>query len=153
MQDEQFRSPELCGGIKLQSPKKTTTIRDALRATAGLAVETPTAVSIDKEAGAEGRKQLPSRRPDLAALRTKATALYGAPAAAALPSIDASFKFGPTESDREFYYLHVEPLLEHASALLDRCQSYRAKWDEIRTAHWKIGLEFEQFLQLDQIAD
>ncbi len=137
----------------MQSPKKTTTIRDALRATAGLAVETPTAVSIDKEAVAEGRKQLPSRRQDLAALRTKATALYGAPATSALPSIDASFKFAPAESDHEFYYLHVEPLLEHAATLLDRCECYKAKRDELQAAEWKIGLEFQQFLQLDQIAD
>jgi hypothetical protein len=137
----------------LQSPKKTTTIRDALRATAGLAVETPTPVSVDKEAIAEGRKQLPSRLQDMAALRTKATEIYGGPTQAALASIDASFKFAPAESDRELNYLQVEPLLEHSSALLDRCQSYRSQRDELQAADWKLRLEFQQFLQIDRIAD
>ncbi len=137
----------------MQSPKKTTTVRDALRATAGLAVETPTPVSIDKEAVAEGRKQLPSQRQDLAALKTKAAELYGRPVAAPLLPIEASFKFTPAESDREFNYLHVEPLLLHACALLERCETYRSKRDELQAAGWKLRLELQQFLQLDQIAD
>ncbi len=136
----------------MQSPKKTTTIKDALRATAGLAVETPTAVSIDKDAVAEGRKPLPSKQPDLAALKTRAEEAYGS-IAAALPFIEASFKFAPAESDREFNYLHVEPLLDHVCALLDRCQSYRSKRDELQAADWQLRVEFQQFLQLDRIAD
>ncbi len=137
----------------MQAPKKTTTIRDALRATAGVAVQTPTTVSMDKDALAEGRKPLPSRLQDLAVLRKKATEMYGLPPTAALEAIDASFRFAPLESDREFNYLHVEPLLEHVSELLDRCQSYRAKRDECQIAAWKLSVEFRQFLQLDRIAD
>jgi len=67
------------GAAPLPAPKETTTIKDALSGTAGLAVETPTSVSVDKEAVAEGRKQLPSKLQDLAGLRTKATEIYGGP--------------------------------------------------------------------------
>lgn len=36
---------------------------------------------------------------------------------------------------------------------MDRCQSYRSQRDELQAAEWKQRLEFQQFLQLDRIAD
>lgn len=47
----------------MQSPKKTTTVKDTLRTRSGLPIEAPTPVSIQKDAVDEGRKPLPSRRP------------------------------------------------------------------------------------------
>jgi len=139
----------------MQGPKKTTNIKDALRAKAGLNVEEPTPVSIDKNAVAEGGKPLPSRRSDVAALRARATALYGLQSAdaAASPAIDAAFKFSAAESDREFNYLHVEPLLEHASTLLDRCLSHRARRDQLQIEKWKLQLEMDRFFRLDQVGE
>lgn len=138
----------------MQAPKKTTTLREALRNKAGLAVETPTAVPIDEAAVAEGRKPLPTRRQDVATLRTKIKELYGIPATggAALLSIDALFKFSPVDSDAEFNYLQVEPLLEHARVLLERCASYRLRSDQLQAEKWKLQLELDRFLRLDQIA-
>ncbi len=139
----------------MQAPKKTTTIKDTLRARADLAIETPARVSIQQDAVDAGRKPLPARRPDLAALRTKAMELYGVPSAAGagiLP-IDSAFRFTPAESDRELNYLHVEPLLEQASMLLDRCLAHRSRRDPLRQERWNLQLELDRFFRLDQIEE
>lgn len=133
----------------MQAAKKTITIREALRAKAGLAADNPVAVSVDNAAIENGRKPLTARRQDVAALQAKFRDLYET--GTALPRIDATFKFTPAESDADFNYLHVEPLLEHASKLLDRCALYRSAWDELQTAKWSILLEVDQSLRGVQV--
>ena len=136
----------------MQSPKKTTNIKDTLRTKADLAVETPTEVSIQKDAVEAGRKPLPARRADLAALRTKATELYGLPAdGTGIPAIDAAFKFSPAEFDDQFNYLHVEPLLDRCSALLKECLLHRSRRDGLHLERWKLQLELDRFFRLDPL--
>jgi hypothetical protein len=137
--------------MKLQ--KKTTNLKDPGRLKADLTIEPPAPVSIDKASVDEGRKPLPSRRPDVAALRAQASALYGIPPAglAALAPIETGFKFSPLESDEEFHYLQVEPLLEQAAELLRGCLSERARRDELAIEKWKLQLELDQFFRVDQV--
>lgn len=137
----------------MQSPKKTTNIREALRTRAGLAVETATEASIQRDAVEAGRKPLPARRPDPEALRKKAMDLYGLPSdtGAAIPSIDKAFRFSPSGLDAEWNYLHAELLLDHASMLLDRCLAHRSRRDSLATQKWNLQLELDRFFHLDQI--
>jgi hypothetical protein len=136
----------------MQAPKRTATVRDALRAKTGLAFDTPVPVVIDKDAVAEGRKPLPAARPDTAKLQARLEELYG-PAGAPLEPIDAAFKFSSLESDAEFHYLHVEPLLNHAAVLLERCAAHRTRWEQLQGEKWRLRLELAEFFRLVQIEE
>jgi len=139
----------------VQSPKKTTTVREGLRGKAGLAVEQPTQATIDKQAVVEGRKPLASRRKDLAALQAKAAELYGVPpdGLAAIPAIEKGFQFSPLASDAEFNYLDVESLLDQAAGLLECCAIARSQRDRLQLEKWKLQLELDHFFRLDQVQE
>ncbi len=132
----------------MQSPKKTTNIKEALRSKAGLAVERPVEVSVEKEAVEAGRQPL-GGRPDVAALRTKVLELYSL--AGGLPAIEAAFQFSPADFDGQLNYLHVEPLLERSYALLERCLAHRSKRDELHLERWKLQLDVDRFFRLDPL--
>jgi hypothetical protein len=132
----------------MQSPKKTTNIKEALRSKAGLAVERPIEVSVEQEAVAAGRQPLGGRS-DVAALRTKALELYGLPGG--VPAIEAAFTFSPAESDDQLNYLHVEPLLERCGLLLERCVAQRSERDELEMERWKLRAELDRFFRLDPL--
>jgi hypothetical protein len=136
----------------VQSAKKTTNIKDALRTKAGLAVETPIDISIQKDAVEAGRKPLAARRPDVAALRAKALELYGFRAGdgPGIPAIESAFKFSPAEFDDHINYLHVEPLLDRSHALLERCLSHRSSRDALQIERWKLRMELDRFFRLDE---
>jgi hypothetical protein len=136
----------------MQAPKRTAIVRDALRAKTGLAFDTPVQIVIDKDAVAQGRKPLPAARQDTAKLQARVEELYGL-AGAPLESIDAAFKFSSLESDAEFHYLHVEPLLDHAAVLLERCVSRRARWDQLQVEKWRLRLELAEFFRLVQVEE
>lgn len=121
----------------MQAPKKTATIKDALRAKAGVGIEPAAPVAIDKRAVEEGRKPLPAAQKD----------------AAAVPSIDGSFKFSPLPSDEEFNYLHVEPLLDQAADLLERCMAEKAQHDLLQIEKWKLERELDQLSRFNQIEE
>jgi len=139
----------------VQAPKKTAPVRESLRAKAASAVEPQPPAAVDRHAVDEGRKPLASRRKDLAALRSKAKDLYGIPAdgLAAIPAIESKFHFTPLESDAEFQYLHVEALLDQAAALLERCAAARAERDRLQLEKWKLAVELDRFLRLDQVGE
>ena len=139
----------------MQAPKKNIPVKDTLRAKAGLAVEATTGAPVQKDAVEGGRKPLPARRTDLAALRAKIAELYAIPsgANAAVPSIEASFQFAAAESDADYYYLHVEPLLEHAATLLGRCAAHRSRRDALHKEKWALQLELDRFLRVDQVEE
>jgi hypothetical protein len=139
----------------MQAPKKTTAVREGVRAKAGLAVETLSGVALDQQALDEGRKPLASRRKDLAELRAKATELYAVPSAGlgAIPAIERGFQFSPAESDRELNDLHVAPLLDQAAALLERCAAARSQRDQLQMEKWKLQIELDRFFRLDQIQE
>jgi len=134
----------------MQAPKKTANVRD-LRANTSAAAEP--AVQTDQGAVASGRKPLESKRPDIAALKSKALETYGIPQGglAPIPSIDASFKFTLAETDQELNFLHVETLLENASRLLERCAELRRQRDSLQIEKWKLQLELDGFFRLDQV--
>ncbi len=137
----------------MQSPKKTTNIKDALRTKAGLAVETAVEPVVQEDAVEAGRKPLSARRSDLAAMRAKALELYGIrDGASGIPAIDAAFRFSSDEFDGQWNYLHVEPLLDRSSELLGRCLSHRSKRDAIQLEKWKFQLELDRFLRIDPLA-
>jgi hypothetical protein len=137
----------------MQSAKKTTLIKDSLRAKAGTVVESQTQVSVDQRAVDEGRKPLTPRRKDAEAIRTRARQLYGVPATglAAIPSIESLAKFSSLESDEEFLYLHVEALLDQAASLLERCRAERSERDALQIEKWKLQIELDQASRLDQL--
>jgi hypothetical protein len=132
----------------MQAPKRTTVTRDALRTKAGLTFDTPVPIASDQEAIEKGRAPLPSRHKDTAALQASATQLYGP-----IQTIDAAFKFSPLESDADFNYLHVEPLLEQASLVLNRCREHKRRWDELQTENWRLLQELDHFFRLLPIED
>ena len=139
----------------MQAPKRTAPMREALRARAGSAAEPQTKAAIDRQAVAEGRKPLASRRKDVAALRAKAAELYGIPSAglAPVPAIESLFKFAPLESDGDFHYQHVEPLLDEAADLLARCAEARSQRESLLMEKWKLQVELDRFFRLDQIRE
>ena len=139
----------------METVKKTTTIKEALRREGALVVETPTPVAPDQHAVEEGRKPLASRRGDVAALKAKALELYGLPPGGlgSIPGIESAFKFSSLDSDRDFNYLRAEPLLDQAAFLLDRCNTARSQRDRLQIEKWKLQLELDQFFRLDQVQE
>lgn len=137
----------------MQSPKKTTTIREALREKAGASIAPPAPAATDQRAVDEGRKPLPQRRKDTAEIETRVKTLYGfSPSGLdAIPVIETGFQFTALKSDEEFHFLQVEPLLEQSAALLERCAVDREKRDDLQIEKWKLQLEMDQFLRLNQI--
>ena len=65
--------------------------------------------------------------------------------------VDAWFEYESKPYDDEFRVLHVEPLLEQASRLLDRSLADREKWDEYAVEATKLALEIEEVARLDEV--
>jgi len=139
----------------MQAPKKTTGVREGVRAKAALAVEPLSRVALDQRVIDEGRKPLAARRKDFAELRAKATELYGVPAAGlgVIPAIESRFQFSPLASDGELNDLHVASLLDQAAALLERCAVARSQRDQLQMEKWKLQIELDRFFRLDQIQE
>ena len=139
----------------MQAPKKTAPVRESLRAKAGSAVEPQPKTAVDRHALEEGRKPLASRRKDIAAIRAKAAELYGISAAglATVAAIENLFKFTPLESDLELNYLHVEPLLDQAADLLDRCAAARSERDRLQRDKLNLQLDLDRFYRLEQVQE
>jgi hypothetical protein len=136
----------------VQTPKKTTPVRSDLRAKAVLPIEPQPPLAVDDKAVADGRKPLAPRRKDVAEIRARAIELYGVAAAGFVP-IDGAFQFSQLESDADFHFLHVEPLLEQAAVLLDRCVAAAAQYEKLQAEKWDFQLELDRFLRLDAIAE
>jgi hypothetical protein len=139
----------------MQSPKRTTPPKDDLRAKAGLAVESQPKVAVNQQAVDDGRKPLAARRKNIPELQAKAIDLYGVPAGglAPIPAIESPFKFSPLESDAELNYLHLEPLLDRAAALLERCVAARSERDRLQMEKWNLQLDLDRFFRLNQIRE
>ncbi len=140
----------------MKTQKKTTNvnIKDSLRGKPGIAIE-PGSVEIDVHAIEEGRKPLASRRKDIEALKSRAIELYGIPpeGLSALPPIEARLPSGPGGADEDFQYLQVEPLLEEAGRLLERCSSEGSDRDRLQIEKWKLQLELDRFFRFDQLEE
>jgi hypothetical protein len=136
----------------LQAPKKTLPVRDALRAKTP-AAEPSAPAPPDQHAIDEGRKTLDLRRKDLPAIQTKATELYGIPAAGlpAVTPIESGFHFSSAESDNELHFLQVEALIEEATVLLERCAAHRDRRDQLQLEKWKSQLDLDRFFRLEQL--
>lgn len=139
----------------MQAPKKAVPARDALRAKAKLTVEPLAAPNVDKAAIAEGRKPIPARRTEVAALRRRAEELYGLSAAglSTPASIEKDFKFAAIESDASFQYLRAEALLNEAAVLLDGCLAIRTERDALQREKWKLQLELQEFFLSAELED
>jgi hypothetical protein len=139
----------------MQSPKRTAPARDALRATAKLAIEPQPAPIVDQQAVAEGRKPPELRRKDFAAILANALELYGIPATGCgpVPRIETAFRFSPADFDAELNPLQVESLLEQAVALIDRCAGARSAHERWSRDKWEFQLEFDRFLRLARLQD
>jgi len=139
----------------VQSPKKTVTVKDTLRGKAGLAVEPRANATVDQRAIDDGRKPLAARRADIAALRAKATEVYGVPASGLpiIPAIESQFQFAAREWDADFNHRHAQSLLDQAAALLERCAVARSEHDRLHLEKWKLHVELDRSLRLEQIQE
>ncbi len=115
--------------------KKTTSVREALRAKAGALIPTLNPPSADRKAIDNGRNPLP-------ASPTKTNTL---------PPIESRFQFSAADSDRDIPFLQVESLLDHASELLDRCRAERAQYDLLRIEHAKLQADIDRFHRIEEI--
>jgi hypothetical protein len=70
-----------------------------------------------------------------------------------LAHIEKDFVFETTPTDEEYRPLHVEPLLDQAANLLDRCLSARYERDRLAIEKFKLETDLEQFFRTDQIND
>jgi hypothetical protein len=62
-----------------------------------------------------------------------------------LECIEARFEFTKLESDIEYRSLHVEPLLNQAANLLDRCLAARNERDELAIQKFNLERDLEEF--------
>ena len=65
--------------------------------------------------------------------------------------IESGFKFNRAELDEEFLPTHIEPLIDQASDLLDRCLKDRANWDDLSVKMFNLALELNEYKELDKI--
>jgi len=65
--------------------------------------------------------------------------------------VDYGFRFQPDSADVDFQPHHVEPLLDQAADLLDRCLRDRAQWDDISSRMFSLALELCEYRELDEI--
>jgi hypothetical protein len=66
-------------------------------------------------------------------------------------SIHDGFQFQAQPLDEEFVETHVEPLVDQAADLLDRCLRDRAAWDESSSKLFTLLQEIREFRSLDKI--
>jgi hypothetical protein len=65
--------------------------------------------------------------------------------------ITNGFKFIPSPVDLELIQTHIEPLIDQAADLLDRCLRDRATWDELSNKMFNLALELNEYKELDKI--
>jgi hypothetical protein len=65
--------------------------------------------------------------------------------------IEHGFSFRASPHDTDFYYLHVEPLLDQAADLLERAIKERGHWDELAAKAAQLSLEMSEYQLLDAI--
>ncbi|MDO1444613.1 hypothetical protein Q0590_00040 [Rhodocytophaga aerolata] len=65
--------------------------------------------------------------------------------------VESNFKFKPEYLDDEFIPAHIEPLIDQAADLLDRCLRDRATWDELNVKMVDLALELNEYKELDKI--
>jgi hypothetical protein len=134
---------------------------DSSKATANLSRPSVTDTAQDPGVLA-ARQPLTDRFTDWDAVKQRAVALFQLPATfapvntkdasvAPLFEIEKSFKFSRLSSDEDFRYQHVEPLLDQTANLLDRCIVDRAQRDLFLVEWFKLKVELEQFLRLDEV--
>jgi hypothetical protein len=137
----------------MQAPKKTTNIKEALRAKTGIAIEPQRAIAVNKALSmkAVNRSRPGERMSPRCELRPPNCMVY--PRTGCPPSrpLRASSGFSALDSDDDFHYLHVEALLDQAASLLEHCASARSQRDLIQIEKWKLQLELDQFFRLDQV--
>jgi hypothetical protein len=61
------------------------------------------------------------------------------------------FDFSPIQRDCSFLYLHIEPLIDQAADLLDRCLKERSNWDDSAAKMFNQLLELNEYADLDAI--
>ena len=65
--------------------------------------------------------------------------------------VEKGFIFTADKNDSEFSRFQVEPLIDQAADLLDRCLRERARWDDISEKAIKLWLELSEYYELDEI--
>jgi hypothetical protein len=111
-----------------------------------------------------GNEKLPHLFEDWPEIRARAANAYGIGNTSeankqaevlfnALLPRERSFVFEHVESDSDYRYLHVEPLLDQAAAILDRCIVDRSQRDLYAVEAFKNRVELEQFFKLEDIHD
>jgi hypothetical protein len=119
---------------------------------------------LDQSHVKSGQVELPHRIPSWDEIKALTAAAYGIGTSVeakrraqylsdALLPLERGFKFEEVTSDTEYRYLQVEPLLDQAAAILDRCISDRAQRDLYAVEAFKNRLELDQFFQLETIHD
>lgn len=68
-----------------------------------------------------------------------------------LTQVQAGFVFKRDPSDDQFFFLHVEPLLDQAADLLDRGHSQRSNWDSLAVQMTEQWLDLSKFAEEDKI--
>ncbi len=65
--------------------------------------------------------------------------------------IESGFNYKTKEYDDGFLITHIEPLLDQAADLLDRCLKDRATWDELSIKMFNLAIELNEYKELDAI--
>lgn len=68
-----------------------------------------------------------------------------------LMRVEKGFEFKSEASDTDFSELHVGPLLDQASDLLDRCLRERTRWDDLSAKWVTFLMELHEYAELDKI--
>jgi hypothetical protein len=66
-------------------------------------------------------------------------------------NIASDFQFAPDAMDSLFSPFHVEPLIDQAADLLDRCIRDRDRWDDTAEKMVRLQLELKEYSELDDI--
>lgn len=68
-----------------------------------------------------------------------------------LTQVQAGFVFKSEPSDDQFFFLHIEPLLDQAADLLDRGHAQRSSWDSLAVQMTEQWIELSKFAEEDKI--
>jgi hypothetical protein len=74
-------------------------------------------------------------------------------AASTLNPIEKGFVFKKADEDEHYRILHVEPLLDQAANLLDRCVAARQERDQYAIEKFKLETDLDFFFKTDEIND
>lgn len=68
-----------------------------------------------------------------------------------ITQVQAGFKFRKEPEDEQFFFLHVEPLLDQAADLLDRGLAQRASWDALAAQMTEQWFDLNKFAEEDKV--